>query len=64
MWATNYKGTGAISDVTVHNKPYCRVTATSTDSHSEGFAFDASLVVPTAAENRPYNIKLLPILVY
>ena len=64
MWATNYKGTGVISDVTVYDKPYCRVEAVSTDSHSEGFAFDASLVVPTSSETKPYTVSTLILLAY
>ena len=51
-WATNYKGDGAILDITVYDEPYCRVATTSTDSHSNGFSFDAARVVPATIENR------------
>ena len=34
------------------------------EASSSQVDFNASRVVPTAEDNRPYNIKLLPILIY
>lgn len=36
----------------------------STSGGGTGFSFDASRVVPTAAENRPRNVALLPLIKY
>ncbi|EJF91695.1 phage tail protein [Bartonella tamiae] len=56
------RGSGAINS---HNKANTSPGGTwSTSGRQFGFSFDASRVVPTAPENRPRNVALLPIIKY
>ena len=55
--ATDWVGSGALKQANVKNSGY--IGGSSTVFQTSGIGFDASLVVPTASENRPVNRRFI-----